>query len=88
MASWRIGQSEGRNLLSEKAPREEVETAVPDSLVGSGAEFERSKGIHLLPEPDVLTDRLPPPAAVTVQPEAQGASPAESTPPSAEDSSD
>jgi hypothetical protein len=65
-----------------------VETTVPESLVGSGGEFERSKGIHLLPEVNVPQDVLPPPAAVTVQPTAQGSSPAEPAPPSASDGSD
>lgn len=58
-----------------------IETAVPDSLVGSGAQFERSKGIHLLNEVDVPPDVLPPSAAVTAHPPVEAAPREPSSPP-------
>jgi hypothetical protein len=59
-----------------------VEGAIPDSLVGSGGEFERSKGNHLLPPVSAVPDALPPSAAIVVQPPVQALVPTESAPPS------
>lgn len=74
-------------MPEEATPQRGVE--VPDSLVGSGSEFERSKGIHLLAPVDAPPDTLPPSAAVTVQPPVQDSSPAEpAAPSSASDASD
>jgi hypothetical protein len=70
--------------MADKATSQDgMEVVVPESLVGSRGEFERSKGIHLLAPVAAPPDGLPPPAAVTVQPAAQDSSPAQSAPPPA-----
>lgn len=59
--------------------------AVPEN-VGSGAEFERSKGIHLLPKVSADPTVLPPSAAVSLPASPQQApSSTDSSPPPAPD---
>ena len=57
------------------------EPTVPDSLVGSAGEFQRSKGIHLLPTVSADPDVLPPPAAIVAQPPVQDSTPVQPSPP-------
>jgi hypothetical protein len=55
-------------LVAEDSSSDQpTESAVPDSLVGSGGVFERGKGIHLLPAVSAAPDVLPPSAALKVQ---------------------
>jgi hypothetical protein len=61
---------------------------MPDSLVGSGAEFERSEGIHLLPQVSAAPNELPPSAAIAVQPTPEASTPAAPPAPASPDSGD
>jgi hypothetical protein len=56
---------------------------MPDSLVGSGAVFERSKGIHLLPTVSAAPNELPPSAAITPRPAPQASAAPEASAPAA-----
>lgn len=56
------------------------DSGVPDSLTGSGGQFERSKGVHILPKVSAPADVLPPSAAVTVDPAPQASTVAPPTP--------